>query len=73
MILPSALRGSPQLAKSFLCPDEGSFPIVIDIVCQSLVRVAFKGECTNVSVVIGWRHPLWLSMSSMLLLCQGLL
>lgn len=73
MILPSALRGSPQLARSFPCPDEGSFPIVIDIVCQSLVHVAFKGERTNESVVICWRNPLWLSLSSMLLLCQGLL
>lgn len=71
MILPSTLRGSPQLARSFLFPDGGSFPMVIDIVCQSLVCVAFKGELTNASVVIGWHNPLWLSMSSTLLLCQG--
>jgi len=60
MILRNAHRGSSQLDTSFLCPEEGSLPVVINIVCQSLVHVALKVECTNVPVVICWHNPLWL-------------
>lgn len=35
--------------------------------------VAFKSECTNVSVVTCWRDPLWLNMSSVVVVCQGML